>query len=167
MQLALTGLFRARWSDDIHNEWIRNVLSNRPDLTSDQLVRTRTLMDAHVHDSLVTGYEGLIDGIDLPDSDDRHVVAAAIRCNADVIVTYNLKDFPADQITKYDLEVQHPDDFIVHLLDLTPGAVCAAVKRQRASLKRPPQSVEELLETFAKQRLPESVSRLRTYSDLH
>src|SRR6185295_3578619 len=84
MRLALTDLFRARWSDDIHEEWITNLLANRPDLTREQLERTRTLMNAHVRDCIVQGYRDLIDGLDLPDPNDRHVLAAAIRARADV-----------------------------------------------------------------------------------
>src|SRR5947209_8316691 len=95
MHLALIGLFRAKWSADIHEEWMSNLLNNRPDLTRLQLERTRTLMDKHAVDALVTGYEDLIPGLQLPDPDDRHVMAAAIRGRADVIVTMNLRDFPA------------------------------------------------------------------------
>ena len=161
MHLALTDLFRAKWTDAIHDEWIKNVLENRPDLTREQLERTRALMNVHVRDCLVTGYEDLIPSITLPDPDDRHVLAAAIRGRADVIVTFNLADFPSDALARYGIETQHPDDFIVHLLDLTPGPVCAAVKWQRESLRNPPKSAEDLLATFESQRLPQTVGRLR------
>ena len=95
MWLALSGRFRARWSMEIHNEWKRNLLKNRPDLTAAQLDRTSELMDLAIPDACVTGYEMLIEGLSLPDIDDRHVLAAAIRCNASVIVTFNQKDFPS------------------------------------------------------------------------
>ena len=98
MHLALTDLFRAKWTDDIHEEWMRSVLKNRPDLRREQLERTRDLMNAHVRDCLVTGYEDLIDSLALPDPDDRHVLAAAIRAGAEVIVTFNLKDFPPNAL---------------------------------------------------------------------
>src|SRR5438270_13155098 len=88
IQLATAGIFRARWTDRIHEEWIRNVLANRPDLTRGQLERTRDLMDRSVRDCLVTGFEGLIEGLSLPNENDRHVLAAAIRCNADAIITF-------------------------------------------------------------------------------
>ena len=166
MQLALTDLFRARWSDQIHDEWIRSVLENRPDLKPEQLERTRTLMNAHVRDCLVTGYEPLIEGLTLPDPDDRHVLAAAIRTRASVIVTFNLDDFPSDILEPVGLEAQHPDMFITHLIDLNPGVVCAAAKRQRASLKNPPRSVDEFLETLARQCLPETVNHLREFAEL-
>jgi hypothetical protein len=79
MYLALTGLFRAKWSDGGHEERISALLPNRPDLARERLDRTRMLMDKHAEDALVTGYEGLIEGLHLPDPDDRHVLAAAIR----------------------------------------------------------------------------------------
>lgn len=166
MRLAITDLFRARWSNDIHEEWMRNVLADRPDLTSEQLERTRDLMNAHVRDCVVSGYEDLIEGLVLPDPDDRHVLAAAIRTRASVIVTFNLKDFPTDYLAKYGLEAQHPDDFVTHLFDLNQAAVCGAVKAQRAALKNPPKSVDELLDALGQQQLPETVGRLRPYADL-
>jgi hypothetical protein len=99
MHLALTGVFRAKWSSDVHEEWIRNLLKNRPDLTREKLERTRQLMDKAAPDALVTGYQHLIPGLLLPDKDDRHVLAAAIRCGASLIVTCNLEDFPAEALS--------------------------------------------------------------------
>ncbi|MGH9822998.1 MAG: PIN domain-containing protein, partial [Blastocatellia bacterium] len=73
MWLATTSLFEGRWSEEIHREWMSNVLANRSDLSAERLERTRRLMDANVEDCLVLGYEGLIDGLVLPDPNDRHV----------------------------------------------------------------------------------------------
>lgn len=92
MHLALAGLFRAKWSAAVHEEWMSSLLEKRPDLDRAKLERTRALMDKHAEDALVTGYEDLIPGLQLPDADDRHVLAAAIRGRADVIVTMNLRD---------------------------------------------------------------------------
>ena len=166
MYLAVTDLFRARWSDAIHDEWIRNVLKDRPDLTSAQLQRTRELMNVHVRDCLVTGYESFIPSLALPDLADRHVLAAAIRCGADVIVTFNLKDFPEEVLKPFGIEAQHPDDFLTYQLDLAPNVVCAAVKRQRESLKKPPKTVEEYLEKLERLGLSQTVSGLRRYTAL-
>lgn len=91
MRLALTDLYRARWTDMIHDEWTRNMLMQRPGLNAEDLKRTRSLMNAHVRCSLVTGFEHLIPSVELPDANDRHVVAAAIHAGAGLIVTFNLK----------------------------------------------------------------------------
>ena len=75
-------------------------------------------MDLHVRDGLIEDYEELIDGIKLPDPNDRHVLAAAIKANAQTIVTYNLSDFPSSALSKYEIDAQHPDEFLRHLLDM-------------------------------------------------
>src|SRR5712691_5675823 len=110
IRLAQAGLVRARWAEAIHEEWIRNVLKDNPRLSAERLARTRALMNEAVRDCLVAGYEDLIASLSLPDPDDRHVLAAAIRASADVIVTYNLTDFPAAMLARFDIEAQHPDD---------------------------------------------------------
>ena len=93
MHLALTGIFRAQSSYNVREEWISNLLKNRPDLTRQKLERTRQLMDRAALDALVVGYEKLIPKLTLPDENDRHVLAAAIRSEARSIVTMNLKGF--------------------------------------------------------------------------
>ncbi len=165
MHLALTDLYRAKWSPAIHDEWIRNVLSDRPDLSPAQLRRTRELMDAHVRDALVTDYEDLIPPLTLPDPDDRHVLAAAIRSGASVIVTFNLRDFPASALAPHGLEAQHPDAFLQTQLDRAPDLVQAAVRRHRASLRNPSRTVTEYLTTLKAQGLLRTVARLRRSAD--
>ena len=166
LYLAKSGLFRARWTDHIHEEWIRNLLNNRPDLKREQLERTRQLMDAHAPDCLVTAYEPLISGLDLPDPNDRHVLAAAIVAQAGVIVTFNLSDFPEEKLKPYGLDAQHPDVFIQHLIDLKPQAVLAAARQQRASLKNPEMDAETYIMSLERQRLPITAAYLRDFSDL-
>jgi hypothetical protein len=163
MWLGLSGRFRARWSPQIHDEWKRNLLINRPDLTSAQLDRTSGLMDLAIPDGLVTGYEALIAGLTLPDADDRHVLAAAIRCNASVIVTFNEKDFPSSALAPYGIEAQHPDFFIDNLFDLDQAAVVAAAQRQRASLKNPALDVDRYLDVLLRQGLAQTAKALATY----
>ena len=160
MWLALTDLFRAKWTDRIHNELIGAVLRERPELKAN-LQRTRALMDAHVRDCLVTGYEPLIETLDLPDPDDRHVLAAAITAHADLIVTKNLNDFPANRLAPFRIEARHPDAFVYSLLELEDAAVLAAVADHRTSLQNPPKSVDEYLDTLAGQGLRETVTLLR------
>lgn len=163
MWLGLSGRFRARWSRDIHEEWKRNLLLNRPDLTRAQLDRTSELMDRAIPDGLVDGYQDLITGLRLPDPDDRHVLAAAIHCGASVIVTFNQRDFPAELLTSYGVESQHPDEFVDNLFDLDAAVVVAAAQRQRAQLKNPPADVDSYLETLFRQGLVQSAKALATY----
>ncbi|WP_347911242.1 PIN domain-containing protein [Pseudomonas grandcourensis] len=163
MWLALSGRFRARWSVEIHDEWKRNLLKNRPDLTTEQLDRTSGLMDLAIPDACVCGYEELVGGLSLPDVDDRHVLAAAIRCNASVIVTFNHKDFPATALAPYGIEAQHPDEFVDNLFDLDPAAVVAAAQRQREQLKTPPMDVTHYLDLLLRQGLVQSVKALNDF----
>jgi predicted nucleic acid-binding protein len=163
MWLAVTDVVRPYWSDMIHEEWMRSVLADRPDLTRVQLERTKTLMNTHIHDALVEGYEPLIAGLTLPDPDDRHVLAAAIHARAGIIVTFNLKDFPLDVLASYGILSQHPDKFVSNLLDDNADLVCTAVKKQRESLKTPPKSVTEYLEGLERLGLPETAAKLRVF----
>lgn len=164
MRLAMTDLYQAKWTKDIHREWMRNLLKNRPDLSEERLEKTRSKMDLHVRDCLVEGYEELIGGLNLPDPKDRHVLAAAIRANAQTIVTYNLSDFPLRAISKYDIDAQHPDEFLRHLLDLSPAKIMRTVQETRLSLKNPPKSSDEYLAILEKQSLPQTVACLKEYS---
>ncbi|MBN9476928.1 MAG: PIN domain-containing protein [Bordetella sp. SCN 67-23] len=163
MWLGLSGRFRARWSREIHEEWKRNLLLNRQDLTRAQLDRTSDLMDRAIPDGVVEGYEGLIDGLVLPDSDDRHVLAAAIRCGASVIVTFNQRDFPEDALATFGIESQHPDEFIDNLFDLDAAAVVSAAQRQRAQLVHPSIDVDRYLDILLRQGLVQTTKALATY----
>jgi predicted nucleic acid-binding protein len=164
MELASASLFRAKWSEDIHEEWTSALLKDRPDLTKDQLRRTCDLMNAAVPDSIITGYHCLIDGLTLPDPKDRHVLAAAIHAGADAIVTFNLRDFPPTVMQQFNLEVLHPDDFIQFQYDFSNADVIIAARRCRERLKNPPKNVAEYLDTLAQQRLPKTVLLLAPYS---
>ncbi len=166
VSLAVTGLFRARWTEAIHDEWTRNLREARPDLPPAQLDRTRRLMNRAVPDSVVTGYEGRIAALSLPDPDDRHVLAAAIHAQAKVIVTFNLRDFPSRVLAAHGLRAEPPDAFISGLLWNHSQEVTAALSRQRRRLNNPPQSVEEFLATLARQGLVQTVEGLRDYADL-
>lgn len=164
MRLALTDLYRARWSDQIHEEWITAVLRNRPDLSRAQLERTRLLMNAHVRDALVEGHQSLIPALELPDPDDRHVLAAAIQCGADLIITFNLDDFPEQALASYGIGACHPDPFLVDQLNLDAEQVCLAIRQHRASLRNPPKTVEEYLATMEEQGLCRFSQAVRHYA---
>ncbi len=161
MWLAVHGVIQPKWTEQIHEEWMRNVLKDRPDLTSAQLQRTRRLMDQNAGDCLVTDYERHIADLALPDMDDRHVVAAGIEAGADAIITWNLADFPTAVIESHGIEVRTPDQLVYALLDACPTDVLAAMQQHRLSLKNPPKTPTEYLETLALQGLTHSVERLR------
>lgn len=163
MHLGLAGMYQPKWSAAIHDEWRRNLLLQRSDIKPDALVRTTNLMNLALPDANVTGFETLIEGVTLPDPDDRHVLAAAIRANAEVIVTLNLKDFPSDVLGVFGIEALHPDDFIADLFDLNHAVALNAVRLQRSALKNPPMTTEEFLDMLLKQGLPMTVKALKDY----
>jgi hypothetical protein len=160
------GMFRAKWTERIHEEWIRSLLKHRPDLSAEQLHRTRLLMNHSAPDCLVEGYEDIIIGLKLPDAGDRHVLAAAIHASCDAIVTANLGDFPTDYLDRFQIECIHPDDFILHQFGLNPAAVVVSAQRCRGRLRNPPRSAEEYLETLERQGLTKTVTALRQYASV-
>ncbi len=163
MHLALLDVFEARWTEEIHDEWMRNVLRIRPDLTIKQLTRTKNLMNSHVRDCLVTNYGKIIYTLILPDENDRHVLAAAIRCKADLILTFNLRDFPYAILSKYGIEAISPDVFLSELFETKADDINLAFERQLKSLKNPPKTREELSNTLEANGLRETVIKLRKY----
>ena len=163
MHLALLDVFQARWTDEIHAEWIRNVLKMRPDLTEKQLNRTKDLMNSHIRDCLVENYEHLIDKLSLHDENDRHVLAAAIQTKAEIILTFNLRDFPNDILEKHNLKAISPDKLLSELFDSNEENFNLAFERQLKSLKNPPKTAEELLQILESQRLEKTIEKLRNY----
>jgi hypothetical protein len=123
-------------------------------------------MNQAVEDCLVEGYEHLIESIELPDPDDRHVVAAAIHTRADAIVTFNMKDFPPASLKQYRLEAIHPDDFILNQFDLNQADVLIAVRDCRVRLTNPQIDQARYLEILLKQSLPKTVDEISPFSEV-
>lgn len=163
MNLAVAEVVYAHWTHTIHEEWIRSLLKNRPDLKRESLERTRDAMNRSVRDCLIRNYEHLIETLDLPDPDDRHVLAAAIHAKASWIVTFNRNDFPAKILAPYEIEAVLPDNFAVRLLKNNPGKVLTAIKFHREELKRPSKTVDEYLETLLRQGLTKTVAFLNEH----
>lgn len=166
IELGIADLYRAKWTHQIHDEWISSLIHNRPDLSKDRLEKTRQLINQSIDDCLVENYEPLADRLDLPDVDDRHVFAAAIQAKAQIIVTYNTKDFPASYLYSFGIEVQHPDTFFLNQIDLQQSVFLGVVKRIRLSLRRPPKTPQEYLDILRRQALPKTAEFLESYSDL-
>lgn len=166
-RLATTGFFQAKWSDRIITEAVRSVVARAAErgspLTGEQADHLKDRMLYGVPDALVAGFEDLEGGIELPDPDDRHVVAAAVRAGAQVIVTDNIRDFPAGLLGPLGLEVVTPDGFVVNVMDL-PGGVDAmlyVLEAQAAALKRPARSVVDIVDGLERAGLVEAVRRIR------
>jgi len=156
LNLAQRLLFDPHWSPIIQDEWTRNLLKNRTDLDEKRIDRTIGFMNHFFPFANVTNFEHHIPTIQLPDPDDRHVVACAIQCEAEIIVTENLKDFPAKELSKFDIIVQHPDSFICDLFKINKKVSIEAFNVQLETLRKPPRTKEELLETFKKCGLPKA-----------
>lgn len=153
MELACRRIFRLRWSDDIQNEWVRNVIKDRPDLAPDMIRRRRASMDIALPQARVDGYRGIIAGLSLPDPNDRHVLAAAIVGRADVIVTYNWSDFPTDLIAPYGIDVQHPDAFLNDQWTVNEPLFVDSIRSIRARLKNPAYDADAYIANVRKNQL--------------
>jgi len=159
IRVAQAGLVQAEWTDRILDEVFSHLIENRPDLDPIKLDRTRDLMNRAVRDCLVTGYEPLVDGLSLPDPDDRHVLAAAIKARSG-IVTNNLADFPSDVLQAWDTEAKSPDEFVLDQIDLGRDIVYGAVQRIADSWENPPGTIADVLSSLERGGLVESAAAL-------
>ncbi len=166
LQLAVDDVFRAKWTAEIHREWIGALLRKEPNRERAKLERTRDLMDRNTRDCLIVGYEKILDKLQLPDPDDRHVLAAAVVGDCDRIITSNLRDFPESAVAPYGIQVQHPDEFLSELLESMPIHFCDAVRKVRSRLKAPPVSLEDYLFTLSRSGLESTVKKLGQISDI-
>jgi hypothetical protein len=149
---------RAKWTGRIHREWIRSV-HRETGISRASLRRTRRLMDGHIPGCRVRGYERWERRLTLPDPDDRHVLAAALACVADVIVTFNVRDFPPDVLRPFGMTAVEPDAFVLQLMG--SRIVITAAAEHRASLTRPALSATEYLEALRRNRVPAVAAALK------
>lgn len=161
IRIAQSGTVQAKWTNAILDEMLAALRRNRPDIPAERLERLRDLMNKAVRDCLVTGHEPLIEGLKLPDPDDRHVLAAAIKAGAQVIVTRNLKDFPESDLQPWDIEAKSPDAFVLDQVHLDIRAVAASVRQIADSRTNPPEAIEDVLIQPERDGLVESVTALR------
>lgn len=144
--LAEADLYRPLWSTRILDEAVRALESIHADMKESGAARARAdIMNVAFDDACVDGWEPLVDAIDLPDENDRHVVAAAAHGRADLIITANLKDFPATALNRFHLEAQSPDEFLQNQLDLDPERVMTALRVQAAATRNPALTVADVL----------------------
>ena len=144
--------------------WCRN---HRP-LPTEAVRGSRAVeqMRTAIPDCLVVDYEPLIQNLELPDGNDRHVMAAAIRGNADAIVSFNTKDFPSTVLDKFDIELQTPDQFVLNQLMLHPPRALTAIKKMRLRWERPEMSAAAMVDLFEKRQLAQTAAHLRDVLEL-
>ena len=153
IRLGQTGLFRAKWTEQILDEWQKAVVVRYPD-AAQGIARQRELMRDAIRDVDVRGYAKLIPVVPtLPDPGDAHVVAAAMESKAEVIVTFNLGHFPAAVLGPLNIAAQHPDAFVRHLIDLDREVVEDVIEQMAAAKAKPPMTYDDVLEVLAKRGL--------------
>ncbi len=162
IRIAQAGLVQAKWTDRILDEMLGNLRRSLPDISADKVARLRGLMNDAVRDCVITHYEPLIESLKLPDPDDRHVLAAAIRARAQMIVTSNLKDFPSDYLAEWDIEAKSPDDFVLAQIGLDRQAVYGSVQRIADSRRNPPGTVSDVLSDLERSGIVASVVARRS-----
>jgi predicted nucleic acid-binding protein len=162
LRLAAQGIYQPKWTLKIHEEWIRSIIRVRPEL-QEKLERTRRIMDAKFEDAIIYNFDELLEKIFLKDEDDRHVVAAAIKAKAPYILTANIKHFPDNILHSHGTRAIHPDEFSLLLLQNFPSKFIAGIKEHRLSLKKPPQSVQDFLNSMKKRELFKTVDELGKY----
>jgi predicted nucleic acid-binding protein len=156
--VAEQGVYRPLWSERILSEMRRSILRQNPHLSDDQLDHLVAQMKIAFPEAMISGYEPLESAM-TNDPKDRHVLAAAVRGRADVIVTLNLKHFEPEHCLPYDVDVQTPDDFLVHAYHLSPARFLAAFDNQVSRNRKPPNTREGLIDSLAGV-LPELVRML-------
>jgi predicted nucleic acid-binding protein len=161
IRIGQSGLVQARWTERILDETVAAVQKARPDIASEKIQRLKALMIRALADGIVTGYEPLIDGLHLRDPDDRHVLAAAIRCGAQVIVTAD-KDFTAEDLAPWDIEAKHPDEFVLDQIEINDRIVWGCVQQIADARTNPPQTIGDVLSELERAGLVQSAAALRT-----
>jgi hypothetical protein len=160
LRFAQAGFFRACWTDQIEGEWTGRLLAQKPQLAA-SIETQLAAMRKHFPEALVTGYEPLIEALSLPDPDDRHVLAAAIRCNAQQIITENLADFPDDALAPFSLEASNADDFLLRTFELYPAEAVEVLSRLRQNYRNPPFTASEFILDLTARGMPKLASQLR------
>lgn len=159
LSLAQQYLYVPKWSDDIEREWSSHLKQDRPDIEPDKITHIIREMNRSFKNAKVTGYDKLISDLQLPDPDDRHVLAAAIVSQAKVIVTFNLKDFDTKELLKHDIDAVHPDNFVISLIDQGEEQAKSALRNMVNRRIKPPTTENELIGRLNKSGLPEASER--------
>lgn len=159
--LAVYELYTPKWSEKLLEEF-REVFA-RKGKSLESAARQIGYINKACPDALIQNYETIIPSITLPDENDRHVVAAAVKCNANVIVTRNLFDFPNDYLKTIGLVAIDPDNFIADMVDLSPQRCREAFREMVLSKNKPPRDELEYLKIMRNNNLEETAKELSKY----
>lgn len=159
--IAERGFYRPLWSQRILEETKYAILKVHPELDEARVDARISAMSGAFDDALVVGWEQTCAGLDLPDPDDRHVLAAAIKGGAQSLVTFNIKHFPEDCLATTDVEVVHPDEFLLDQLDLYPGLAVQVLTEQAADLTNPPSDLAGVLNRLERCHVPRFADEVR------
>ena len=163
VQAAVDRLVEARWSDAIHDEWIRNLAASAQAIPAERLETTRRLLNKVLPTAMVDEYEHHIPALDLPDPNDRHVVAAGIAAGASVILTWNLRHFPVKALRKHGLRKETPDAFLSDLYDEIPVLMIGSLANARRNLTKTQVSALDFVDILRNQRLVELANRIQRH----
>lgn len=141
---AFFELYTPKWSQNIFDEWIEVML--RKGIQKNEAYKRTNIMNLAFPDAQVENYEPLIEMLNLPDKKDRHVLAAAITTNADLIITNNLKDFPEDYLASFGLKAKCADDFLTDIIDLNQEISVKAYRKLVLNKKNPPYNEYDVLD---------------------
>ncbi|MDQ1074192.1 MULTISPECIES: PIN domain-containing protein [Microbacterium] len=150
LRMADCGAFRPLWSEAVEEEVLRALCEIHPDIDPGRFYSRFRSMNEAFEDARVSGWEPLVEGLELPDPNDRRVLAAAIRGRADVIVTENVRDFPTTALAPLGLEAVRLDDFLLSQFDLSVTVTVQLIEDQARAMGRPPVTKDELLERLAR-----------------
>ena len=160
VQFGVDAIIAPRWTTRIHEEWIRNLVAAGR-APHERLLLTLDLMNSALPEADVQGWETYMRGLNLPDPDDRHVLAAALAAEAQIILTMNLRDFPSSDLSPHGVVALHPDGFLCELYDADPELLQSSTEMAHAHLTRSTPSFGDYLDGLERQGLPQFTNRLR------
>src|SRR5882724_10859653 len=163
VQAAVDRLVEARWTDEIHDEWIRNLATGAPAIPMERLQMTRRLMNDALPMAMVSGYQEHIRAITLPDPNDRHIVAAGIVAGAALVLTWNLRHFPTKELKRFGLRRETPDGFLSGLYDKVPDLMIGSLANARRNLTKTQVSALDFIGILTNQKLVQLANRMRRH----
>ena len=163
---AAERLYQPHWSATILAEWRSSVARRFPDMVAEKLDNQQRMMSDAFPDALIDGYDAIVEALKLPDQMDRHVLAAAIVGKCSGIVTANVKHFPTAEVGAFNIDVIHPDDFIVNIIDLDQDRALEACRQHRAAMTTSNISAADFLARYELAGLIQAHGRLKPHIGL-